>query len=301
MAPRPIMDPTKARIAAITMAYKDYDLLENWVRYYEKQFGREHLYILSHGGDPEHKKITEGANLIYLPRDETMQKWDRKRWFFLTNFTNGLLRYYNWVICGDVDEIVIVDPEQAESLTDYINRYSALNSPLSLSPLGLETVHNPDLEKEALDGPGTILEKRRLFRLNANYSKPCVIRKDVGFTIGGHANNHQPRYLDPHLYLIHLRYYDFDLTCERLKGRSEMRKTIQGDPKVQSKQPWDNGIASYKKLACQEPHDTTIDFPEFRKKMLEGAQHLHNGKITFFGGGRSKVLYRLPDRFISIF
>lgn len=41
--------------------------------------------------------------------------------------------------------------------------------------------------------------------------------------------------------------------------------------------------------------------PEFRKRMIEEQQHLHDGKITFFGGGRTKALYRLPDRFASVF
>ena len=35
-------------------------------------------------------------------------------------------------------------------------------------------------------------------------------------------------------------------------------------------------------------------------KTLQQAQDLHNGKVTFFGGGRSKELYRLPDRFTGL-
>jgi hypothetical protein len=288
-------------MAAITMVYKDYDLLENWVRYYENQFGREHLYVLSHGGDPEHARIAQGANYIHIPRDPTMDKMERKRWFLFANFTNGLLRYYNWIICNDVDEIVVLDPDHGDNLAEYVSQYDTQKAPQSISPFGIETVHNPEIEKMALSDPGTILEKRRLFRLNSNYAKPCIIRKDVSFTIGGHANNHQPRFLDPHLYLMHLRFYDFDLSCERLKSRALMRKDIYDGVENKATDPWTKGIKTYKALACQEPQNTTIHFPEFRKKMLEEAQHLHNGKITFFGGGRSKVLYRLPDRFINIF
>ena len=49
------------------------------------------------------------------------------------------------------------------------------------------------------------------------------------FTIGGHANSHQPRVLDPHLYLIHLRFFDFDRVTERLAGRKDMRAIMAGD------------------------------------------------------------------------
>lgn len=44
-----------------------------------------------------------------------------------------------------------------------------------------------------------------------------------------------------------------------------------------------------------------VELPEFRKKMIEGQQHLHDGKVTFFGGGRTKELYRLPERFAAVF
>lgn len=302
MPRRAFPDPTKVPAAAVTMAYKDYHLLENWVEYYGQQFGREHLYVLSHGGDPEHKKIADGCNVIYLPRDETMTKWDRLRWSFLSNFTNGLLRYYNWVICGDVDEIVVVDPDEAENLTEYLYRHDTRAAPKSLSPFGIEIIHNPEWEEVSLTTDGPLLEKRRIFRINANYAKPCVIRADVGFTTGGHANNHQPRHLDPHLYLIHLRYYDYDLAIDRLKSRADMRKIISADSGDEAKQPWATGVENYNKMiSSKEPTPTNMEFLEFRKNMIDKAKDLHNGRVTFFGGGRSKELYRLPDRFVNLF
>jgi hypothetical protein len=301
MVDRPIFDPTKAPLGVLTMVYQDYDLLENWVRYYEKQVGREHLYILSHGNDPRHLEICEGANVIHLPRDPSMLQFDRRRWFLINQFTNGFLRYYNWMISGDVDELIVLDPEQGDRLVEYLERLSVPGAPRSISPFGIEIVHNPEYEHDVLDGTGHILEKRRLFRLNSNYAKPCIVRSDVGFTNGGHANNHQPRHLDEHLYLIHLRFYDFDLSCERLKGRAILRKDIYNDSADGKKDIWASSIETFKRLACQTPRETTIDFPEFRAKMFDEAKDLHNGSVTFFGGGRSKELYRLPDRFTTLF
>lgn len=301
MAPRPIFDPTKSPLGVMTMVYQDYDLLRNWVGYYKKQVGLENLYVLSHGNDPEHRRIAAGANIINIPRDPSMFQLDRRRWFLNGQFTNGFLRYYNWMITGDVDEIVVLDPEQGSSLVEYLHRYESPKAPKSICPFGIEIVHNPEIETEALDDEQLILGKRRLFRLNANYAKPCIVRSDVNFTIGGHANNHQPRFLDDHLYLMHLRFYDFELSCGRLKGRAVLRKDIYDKPDVKKKDSWAKSIDTYKRLACQEPQDTTIDFPEFRAAMRDKAQHLHDGKVTFFGGGRSKELYRLPERFTGIF
>lgn len=301
--PPAMLDPTKKPAGAVTMVYQDYYFLQRWVDYYGRQFGREHLYVLSHGGDPEHDRICEGANVIHLPRDPTMWRMDRRRWNFISKFSAGMLRYYNWFIVGDVDEVVIVDPAVAPDLVTYLGLYThAKIKPKSLSPFAVELVHNPEVEPEPLADDATILSRRRVFRANANYAKPCVLRSETGFTIGGHANSHQPRVLDPHLYLIHLRFFDHDMVTERLKGRKDLRATMTGerDPNVVGK-AWGRDLETFLKLSQLKPVREDADLPDFRKKMIEGQQHLHDGKVTFFGGGRSKELYRLPDRFASVF
>lgn len=297
------LDPTKTPAGAMTMVYQDHAFLKRWVDYYGRQFGREHLYILSHGGDPEHEKIGEGANFIRLPRDPTMWRMDRRRWNLISKFSAGMLRYYNWFIVGDVDEVVIVDPAVAPDLTTYLGRYSnPRNAPASLCPFAIELVHNPEAEPEPLSEDAPILSRRRVFRANANYAKPCVLRKETGFTVGGHANTHQPRVLDPHLYLVHLRFFDYDTVTARLAGRKDMRTTMIGDrdPKDAGK-AWSRDLETFLALSKGVAVREDADLPDFRKKMVEDQQHLHDGKITFFGGGRTRELYRLPDRFASVF
>ncbi|MBA3911015.1 MAG: hypothetical protein C0524_14360 [Rhodobacter sp.] len=297
------LDPTKMPAGAMTMVYKDYYFLQRWVDYYGRQFGREHLYILSHGGDPEHDRICEGANVIRVPRDPTMWRMERRRWGINSQFSAGMLRYYNWLIVGDVDEVVIVDPAVAPDLVTYLARYdNARTAPRSLCPFGIELIHNPEVEPEPLSDDAPILSRRRVFRANANYAKPCVLSRETGFTVGGHANSHQPRVLDPHLYLIHLRFFDHVTVTERLEGRKEMRKTMAGDRDPQDTgKAWGNDLETFLKLSQGKPVREDADLPEFRKRMIEEHQHLHDGKITFFGGGRTKELYRLPERFADVF
>ena len=303
MAPRLIMDPTKAPCGAMTMAYQDHAFLQRWVDYYGKQFGRQHLYVMSHGGDPEHARIAEGTNLIRLPRDPTLFRMDRRRWDAKSRFASAMLRYYNWFIVGDVDEIVIVDPAVAPDLTTYLTRYDdPKTAPKSVCPFGIELVHNPEVEPQALSPDATVLSRRRVFRANANYSKPCVIRSETSFSIGGHANSHQPRYLDPHLYLLHLRFFDRDLATARLAGRKELRAVMAGEREMSEVgHAWKNDLSTYEKLSVLKPVREDADLVEFRQRMIDDQQHLHDGKITFFGGGRSKELYRLPDRFAPVF
>ena len=303
MTLRPILDPTKRPAGAMTMVYKDYFFLQRWVDYYGRQFGREHLYVLSHGGDPEHDRICEGANVIRVPRDPSMWRLDRRRWSFISQFSAGMLRYYNWFIVNDVDEVVIADPDVAPDLLTYLSRYvDPATTPKSLCPFAIELIHNPEAEPDPISDDAPILSRRRVFRANANYCKPCILRAETGFTAGGHANSHQPRVLDPHLYLVHLRFFDYGRVTERLGQRKEMRHAVAeetGQPP--STKAWSNDLEKYLNLSKGVAVREDILLPEFRKKMIDEQEHLHNGKVTFFGGRRTKELYRLPERFASVF
>ena len=301
--PLATLDPTKKPAGAVTMVYDDHFFLQRWVDHYGRQFGREHLYVLSHGGDPEHRRIAEGCNVIALPRDPTLFRLTRRRWMMKSSFASGMLRYYNWIIVGDVDEIVIIDPAVAPDLPTYLGRYSnPKTAPASICPFGIELIHNPEVERDPILPGQPILSRRRVFRANANYAKPCLIRKDTLFTIGGHANNHQPRVLDPHLYLLHLRFVDYQTSIARLESRREMRQLMTaGNEEAKGTGQWGKNLDDFRRLSNGIAVREDAELPEFRKKMVEGQQHLHEGKITFFGGGRSKELYRLPDRFASVF
>jgi hypothetical protein len=298
-----IMDPSKAPCAALTMVYQDYEFLRRWVDYYGRQFGDlRHLYILSHGGDPEHARIGAGANVINLPRDPSMFRMDRRRWSLISQFASGLLRYFNWVIAGDVDEVVVLDPDVAPDLMTYLMGLTGRDLPQSICPFGIELVHNPAVEPEPLDPALPILSRRRVFRANANYSKPCILRRETHFTVGGHANMHRPRTLDPHLYLIHMRFFDYDTTVARLTQRKEMRATMDGaGESASSGYAWSKDLETFKKLAAGVPVREDAVLSDFRAKMIDGQQVLHDGKVVFWGGGRSKELYRLPERFSTLF
>lgn len=304
MPKRPVMDPSKAPCGAMTMVYEDYDMLRRWVEYYDKQFGRKHLYVLSHGGDPKHNQIAEGCNVISIPRDPSGHRFNRRRWDAMNHFHAGLMRYYNWFIVSDVDEMVLLDPEIGDSLISYLETFEDPEFggqkgrvPKSISPFGIELIHNPKVEREPIDAEKPVLQVRRVFRANANYSKPCILRSPSDFTPGGHANRHQPRYLDPHLYLLHLRFYDF----EKSKARLERRRALHEKWHVDSQQnDWNRDLDGFLDLSNCEAVAEDCMLSDFRAKMVETQKHLHDGKITFWGGGRTKELYRLPERFSSL-
>ena len=296
------MDQTRGRMMAMTMVGGDHFFLSRWVGYYGRQLGRENLFVLSHGGDPEHRKIAEGCNVIYLPFDETRNCFNQRRWQMLLRLTSGFTNFYNWVLVGDVDEIVCVDPAVSDSLPDYLEQYAVRGGPRVITPFAIEMVHNPTLEPEPISAGRNILDVRRIFRLNANYAKPCITCDKIDMAPGGHFANHPKLHLDPHLYLFHLRFIDHDMTEGRLATRRAQRVIQSGalEEVERQKTGWDTAWDTYQALSKEKPRAETVDFPEFRKEMVEGWREK---KVVYFspGGARPKGVYRLPERFKALF
>ncbi|MCB2129405.1 MAG: glycosyltransferase family 2 protein [Rhodobacteraceae bacterium] len=303
-AVKPGPDPSKADVAAVTMLYRDHFFLERWVAHWERQIGRENLYILRHGEDPEIDRIAKGANVIHMPREDDNSRFDRRRWGALSSFASGLTLYYNWVICNDVDELVVLDPDAGGNIRDYLNsKFANGRPPPALSPFAVEMVHTPASEPDPIRADAPILSVRRNFRLNSNYAKPCIIRGRTNFSIGGHGSNLQNVALDPSLYLFHLRFVDVEISTLRLNSRKSLNESRLGamDETGRAKNSWDTGTESFDLLSRLEPVAETMDFPDFRKAMVEGRSQAPSTGNWFFKNMRSKDLYRLPDRFTTLF
>lgn len=296
------MDTTRGRMMAMTMVGGDHFFLSRWVEYYGRQLGRENCYVLSHGGDLEHKRIAAGCNVITLPFDPTRNCFNQRRWQMLSRLTSGFTNFYRWVLVGDVDEIVCPDPAVAGNLVEYLERYEVKGGPRVITPFAIEMVHNPKLEPEPIVEGRTILDVRRIFRLNANYAKPCITCDRIDIAPGGHFANHPKLHLDPHLYLFHLRFIDHDMTEARLATRRAQRDLQSGslEEVEREKTGWDTAWETYQALSREKPRAETVEFPEFRKEMVEGWREK---KVVYFapGGARPKGVYRLPERFKAVF
>lgn len=299
--PPSFIDPTKTTMGAMTMVGGDHFFLKRWVGYYGAQLGRENLYVLSHGGDPEHQKIAKGCNIIYLPYDETRYSFNQRRWQMMSLLASGFMNYYNWFLVGDVDELVAVDPAIETSLPRYLCRFER-RAPKVVTPLAFEIVHNPDLEPEPLSDDIPLLQRRKLFRVNSNYSKPCITRRKVTFSPGGHFSSHDKFFLDPHLYLFHLRFVDYQMTEERLKKRKSqqhIQATASSKP-ASRKTTWDQDWDLYLALSKKTPAAETVDFNGFRDKMKKDWSP-KNKNFWAHSGARDTNIYQLPERFSRLF
>ena len=208
-------EPQTARIAFLTMVWRDYWLLEKWVAHNAKLVGKRNLYVVNHGGDPKIDKIASGCNVLHVPRDEVTIDLTRKRWRLVGNITNGLQAFYDLVVCTDVDEFLVYTGT-GPGLVAHLS--SKATDADALSPLGLNIIPT---EKDGDDPDMPVLGRHRHALLSAKYTKPCITRRPVSYTIGGHGLIKGRFEIDPDIVLFHLHYVTPDY-AERMAARQQI-------------------------------------------------------------------------------
>lgn len=288
----------KKPAAALTMVKDDYFFLEKWIAYYGGLFGRDALYIISHGGDPEIDRIAYGCSIIRIPGGIDTG-FDAKRWRMLSNYTNGLLNYYNFVICGDVDEFVIMDPKTNLNLAQFLLK----RKPSIITPIGLEVVHRLDKETETIaDG---ILKTRHFCRYSSYFSKPCIVGKAVKFARGGHYSTEPELKLFRNLYLFHMKYADFDEYKGRLLNRSQAMAALnlKNDSNHSFSAHWfanDQGFGAEIEHLSAMPEMPEFDLSEEIRWMDSTWEQRNKYGLWHFKKLVGNRLFPIPERFAGI-
>ena len=201
------------KLAFVTMVWRDYWLLERWISHNARIVPKSALYVINHGNDPEIARLAEGCNVIVAPRDDLPLDLTRRRWDLLGGLTNGLLAFYDRVVCTDVDEFLVCATGQP--LIDYLSQDQSPEE--ALSPVGLNLIPMSD---DATEGP--LLVRHSNAMVSAKYTKPCVARAPVKYTVGGHGLRGGARFrVDPNLLLFHLHYVTPDY-AERMAARQSI-------------------------------------------------------------------------------
>lgn len=206
--------------AAVTMVRDDAFFLKAWLRHYGEVFGRENCYIVNHGRGEEVAELAKGCNVIGIPGDPH-PNFDMKRWRMLNNFVQGLRCYYNHVVVGDVDELVVVDPDDGRNLLEYLK-----DMPLRrmVTPLGLEVIHRIDREPDAITDK--IIGPRRHVRLAPHYSKPCIVSHGAKIARGGHYTQFDRLIAPDELFLFHLKFCDFSEYASVMNARNQVTQEV---------------------------------------------------------------------------
>ena len=203
------------KIAFITMVWRDYWLLERWIAHNARLVPLRQLYIINHGGDPEVDRIASGCNVIHLPRDEVTIDLTERRWALLSAQTNGLLAFYDRVICTDVDEFLVYLGDKPDLLAHLAAKPVTGDA---LAPMGLNLMPVA-AQGAAEDAPLLVRWPHAL--LSAKYTKPCIAAQRVQYTTGGHGLKRGTFEVDPEVALLHLHYVTPDY-AERMAARAQI-------------------------------------------------------------------------------
>ncbi len=202
-------------IAALTMVRDDPEFLDIWLRYYGGLLGRRALYVVADGDLEAVREQAAGANVIGMPAGPPA-KFDARRWRMLNHLVQCLRISHDRVIVGDVDEIVLADPEVG-SLHDVLAAHRKV--PV-VTPLGLEVVHRPCVEPAPLSVP--LLAGRRHVRVAPLYTKPACIAWTVRLSRGGHYSDCATLTMPNGLYLLHLKHCDRGLYARTMDRRNAL-------------------------------------------------------------------------------
>jgi len=302
------------KIAAITMVYKEYEMLRKWYRHYGELIGYENLYVVSHGSDETHVALTPKASHITVPRD-VLRGFEGRRQRSLADLQKSLYPYYDCVIRVDVDELLFVDPTLHTSLGDCFESTGFDKTDawfaLGFNLFGLDASQSVDLNS-------TISEQMRDCVVTSVYSKAVATRfHSVVFLHGalyqGPKKIHIDRYKMPEgLYLAHLKYVNSAQMALANEVRAQMTsKEIHGEDRAEIGPFWENGDEEAKILLRRWRSLPMVaadeEFTKARKEMssswrLEGPKSF-NGEDARIRVQRyqPRARIRLPDRLIGAF
>ena len=285
--------------AAVTMVRDDVFFLRAWLKHYGDTLGRQNCYVINHGFGAEVAALAAGCNIIGIPGDPH-KNFDIKRWGLLNNLVGGLRKYYRHVIVGDVDELVVVDPDKGITLREYLEEAPEKRV---LTPLGLEVIHRIDLEPDAVEDQ--IIGPRRFVRPAPHYSKPCIVSAPVKLSRGGHFSQYPKLHAPDDLYLFHLKFCDFTQYMGAMDRRNAVTRQMGDDIK---------GTAVGRHWFTQTRGEDRAIFHDFAALTLEEGfdlGHLRKrmyrsfsarGETGFYEFNRpdTGTQYQLPERFIGV-
>ncbi len=289
----------KPRVAALTMARDEADMLPRWIDYYGRQLGSENLIVID---DNSVDGSTENLPCAVYRMQPAPWKssWVVARRKLVSGFARGLLACYDVVLYTDVDEYLVPDPAHYGSLAHYLSTNS--DRPV-IAALGLNVLHNPRFEP-TFDHSRPILAQRRFVKFSPEMCKPLIKRSPAEWSAGFHGIK-SPFVIDRGLLLLHLKYYDMS----RLAAVAEQRHSVyQQESRGSSGSAWAIGgdeLTSRLLSWVQTPNGQ--DIPEFdpnEPDLSDVVQPTRQGVYRSMGADLTAMeenpLRRLPGVFRNV-
>jgi hypothetical protein len=293
--------------AVLTMVYESYRFLEKWVAYYGDLFDEKNLFIVSHGGDPKHAEIGANCNIINVPRVFSPD-FDITRWAALSDYAAGLNQFYDYVICGDCDELITTDPQCGYNLPEYM----AQKDVSRFCPLGLHLLPMHHDQMITIDWNAPLLGQVTHAIVDGSYAKPSITRVRRNFSPGGHEAEGEALALDRNLLLCHLKYLDEERLALAHKIAIEVRE-IHRQNAAQGVEAerwpmssiWQFGRNAEQVLLdrlCNAPSPHHPDPLLFARRFIHrNARMLPDGTRSYRGVLRQPRKIQFPERFEAVF
>ena len=286
----------KQRLAAVTMVYNEPEYLAIWLRHYGHHVGLENCFVVDHGSDDGSTKGLSGCNVVRVPRstyDPHVQLT------FNSKFCSSLLSWYDWVIYSDVDEILLPDPDVAPTLREYCG----LSIPGVVTAIGLNVQHVPDIEG-TIDLSRPITLQRSWAFASSSMCKPLLISRDIRWPGGSHSSDAILEF--HHLYMFHLRWFDFESSVRRLKKSREMAwaQDYDGVHARIADEAWAKQFRSFAGMPREEPAvfgPSSAPLKKFLDEVRASTVGREFAEYKIDLGIRGDRLWRLPRRFVGAF
>lgn len=284
-----------ARVAATTMVFRSPALLGKWIDHYGAQLGRANLFIIAHGPCADHAAIAEGCNLITIPR-RFDARIDVDKAAILSHQCALLLSAYDGVICGDVDELVAVDPALGLGLADYV---AALPKDAIVAPVGLNVMpHSRYFERPPprVDLAAPLLAQCNRMSLASHFSKPAVLKAPARFAAGQHTLGEGTFTLDDNLALFHLKYLALNDATYYRDLAQEVRAAAKATGRPVRQRLWARGAEGLKEMVARldGTDDTRVSTPREEARQLSMAPVSPGDARLRVVGPKRGSLFRLP-------
>jgi hypothetical protein len=194
------------KAAALTFVFNESVNLPIWIKYYGSNFGEKNLFVVDRESTDGSTSNLGDVNRIVIPRDAFD---DRKKADFMSSLQNALVNYYDAVVCGDCDELVVPNLGTYANLADYVARMESDYA----TCIGLNVLHILNQEPP-LDMSRPILSQRRFARFVTATCKTQLSRVPIRWLPGLHCLNRRPKF-DSDLFMFHTKTMDYGIASAR--------------------------------------------------------------------------------------
>lgn len=188
--------------AVFTHVYNENFFIKVFINYYKKLTDPSNIFIINHGSDDLDIQyiLNSGCQIVSIPRGSVDHLNIKK---YVEYFQRFLLTQYNWILSVDCDEL-LVHNKGIDNFNYFLNNN---NDKCIIKPgLGVDLIHNPDLELEIGDF-SKISEHRRFYKISSEYAKPLMASIPVTWGLGFHYSiNEDQIVVNFDLSLVHLAH-----------------------------------------------------------------------------------------------